>query len=224
MPAISFEQNWSRRTLGNARPSSRFILAGRKTNEDWAIMRQSLVPGGDVEAWRKAARDYFEARLEDRYLRPIKWLQRSEELRGEGFSIVAIQCTLIEFLESTIKGKIYKYRGRGEHVYSDSKAMFVAFLTNRVPFQQHFTPEVALDFYKGIRCGLLHEAQTKRGWRIRAESSDRKRIISAEELIVYRNPFQRALISFIAWYKEELTANSGLQAAFIRKFDNLSIP
>ena len=53
---------------------------------------------------------YFEARLTTRYLKPIESLQASHTLNGEGFRLLAIHCSMIEFLESTLQGRTYRFR------------------------------------------------------------------------------------------------------------------
>jgi hypothetical protein len=155
------------------------FIAGRKTIKDWKAFQPALLPGGDAKSWEKAAKDYFEARLTSRYLTPIKTLQQSGSQRGEGFSIVAVQCSLIEFLESTNQGKSYRYRRDddpplGRYEYSNSGGIFVSFLMNRTPFNVEFiTQQLAQDFFVSVRCGVLHEARTKNGWVIRAEYGSR---------------------------------------------------
>lgn len=89
-------------------------IAGSKTTDDWRRFSSSLVPGGDRAVWQIAFDEYFHARLSLRYLDPIRILQENGTFQGEGFSIVAIQCTLIEFLESTIRGLSYRYLRKGE--------------------------------------------------------------------------------------------------------------
>ncbi len=202
-------------------------IAGFRTADDWKAFRKTLVPGNGPEAWQKAFEDYFHTRLSLRYLEPIKVLQDSGTFQGEGFSIAAIQCTLIEFLESTAEGRSYRYLRRGDpplgpHEYSDSSNLFVQFLTNRTPFKRNFDADLASDFYRNVRCGLLHEARTKGGWTIWAKSSDGT-FVSAAEKIMYRDDFHEGLLQFIDWYKKELIADVSLQEAFIRKFDSLCI-
>jgi hypothetical protein len=80
------------------------LIAGWKTQADWHATKASLVVGGDPQTWRAVYRDFYRARLDLRYLNPIKILQDHGTFSGEGFSIAAIQCSLIEFLESTIQG------------------------------------------------------------------------------------------------------------------------
>lgn len=202
-------------------------IAGWKTVDDWNAFKSKLVAGSTSEGWEKAFTDYFHGRLSSRYLEPIRVLQDSGTFQGEGFSIVAIQCSLIEFLESTVQGLSYRYRPRnapavGPHEYSDSGDLFAQFLTTRQPFSNDFDRDTARDFYVGVRCGLLHEARTKNGWMIWAKSPTAN-VVNAKEKIVFRDDFQAALLTFIEWYKEHLLTDISLQEAFLRKFDSLCI-
>ena len=201
------------------------LIAGSKTAKDWDLARAKLINGQEVE-WRTAIDDFFVQRLELRYLNPIKILQDAGTLRGEGFSIVAIQCSLIEFLESTYQGKNYRYSPKrnksAPYEYSSSKDMFVAFLLHREPIKGTFSRAQAIDFYEGVRCGLLHEARTKNGWRIRARASTPTIVADVASKILYRDGFQRALLAHVERYKNLVPFHSELQKAFIRKFDSLS--
>jgi hypothetical protein len=201
-------------------------IAGSLTPEDWKKSSATLTPGGDPGGWKKAFGDYFLTRLSLRYLGPIKVLQDNGTFEGEGFSIAAIQCSIIEFLESTVQGTSYRFRppgapSVGPNEYSSSSDIFVSFLLNRTPFKNDFKNEnTARDFYVGVRCGLLHEARTKNGWTIWAKDTA-SRTIDAGNKIVYRDNFQDALLAFVEWYKGALPTDRALQEAFIRKFDSL---
>jgi hypothetical protein len=199
-------------------------IAGWKTVADWQTTKETLVVGGDQAPWVSACKDYFEERLRLRYLNPIRLLQQDGAFQGEGFSILAIQCTLIEFLESTVRGLTYRYLRNGEKLgpyeYSVSRVLFTHFLCNRTPFDATFTEPLAADFYSSIRCGLLHEAQTKNGWRVWATGPPGV-IVNEPNKKVYRNNFQDALDKFVAWYVAELPVDRSLQEAFLRKFDSL---
>lgn len=198
-------------------------IAGSKTRADWLELRPRLVPGA-ADGWKEAFTEYFRRRLELRYLHPIQVLQENGTFSGEGFSIVAIQCTLIEFLESTAQGTNYRYARRGatlgSYEYSSSQDVFTAFLRNRQPFSTIFDAPSAQDFYVGVRCGLLHEARTKNGWRVWAESED-GRAVDVGARIVFRDDFQRGLLAYVQNYGEQLQNDPLLQAALIRKFDHL---
>jgi hypothetical protein len=177
--------------------SDKTKIAGEKTSDDWEAFKKQLVPGCDVKFWRQAANDYFYKRIETRYLKPIQTLRLSGSLRGEGFAILAIQCSLIEFLESTLLGLSYRFLKRKERLgpneYSKSKKLFVDFLRLRHPFCNHFTDQtVAEDFYESVRCGLLHEARTKNGWRVKARGP-KGAVVDAQSKLVYRDGFENAL-------------------------------
>jgi len=199
-------------------------IAGWNTPNDWVAFKSNLRVGDAPDEWNKAFKEYYKPRLELRYLNPVKVLQDNGTFQGEGFSIMAILCSLIEFLESTCQGKIYKYYPKGQqpgpNEYCASKAMFVSFLINREPFRAIFTEPLANEFYSSIRCGLLHEASTKNGWRIWAYSSDGK-IIDENSKIIFRDNFEQAILDFIKGYGEKLKNDEALQKAFIIKFDNL---
>jgi hypothetical protein len=200
-------------------------IAGFKTVDDWKAFRSSLTLGKDPARWQEAFDSYFHARLSLRYLNPIKILQENGTFQGEGFSILAIQCSLIEFLESTVQGISYRYRRKKDpsltqYEYSDSSDIFVQFLTKRKPFSQSFDEQSATDFYVNIRCGLLHEARTKGGWTVWAKSPTQA-LISVADKIVYRDNFHEGLLEFIDWYKGALLSDAAIQKAFVRKFDSL---
>lgn len=201
------------------------FIAGEKTDADWRLLRPRLLQN-EVKAWNEAFAEYFEKRLDLRYLHPIKILQEHDTSQGEGFSILAIQCSLIEFLESTAQGKNYRFLPRGQapglHEYSSSQEVFVSFLRDRVPFSRTFDDASARHFYASVRCGLLHEARTKNGWRIHANGPAGV-VANVKESIVYRNNFHSALLEYIKQFGELLQADALLQQAFIRKFDDLCI-
>lgn len=198
-------------------------IAGWKTRADWEAIRARLLAGAP-DAWNEAFTDFYETRLNLRYLHPIKVLQDNGTFQGEGFAIVAIQCSIIEFLESTEQGTNYRYvrpgEALGDYEYKASQDIFVAFLMDKAPFSATFNKASAQDFYIGVRCGLLHEARTKNGWRIWAKGPAGI-VANVTTRIVYRDNFQEALLAYIKSYGEKLPREPQLQHAFIRKFDSL---
>lgn len=202
-------------------------IAGYKTVADWTAIRGKLDNGdADTDTWNTAFREFFKERLETRYFQAIRKLQDIKKDKGEGFAIVALHCSLIEFLASTAEGKTYKYQrnGRpslGQFEYSNSGDIFITFLENHEPFKAMFSNQgTARDFYTSVRCGLLHEARTKNGWRIKVKQSATQ-AIDTDAKIVYRNKMQDAFDQFVAWYEKALSSDGTLQKAFIRKFDSL---
>lgn len=199
-----------------------FKIAGEKTNDDWDALKSDLLVATDSKPWHRAVDEFFRERLKTRYIVPIQRLIEDKANVGEGFSIVAIQRSLIEYFESTRLGKLYRHGApESDTVYSNSSAMFVSFLVKREPFSAYFREDVALDFYRGVRCGVLHEARTKSGWLIQADS-ETESPIDAQKKVLYRNTFQSALERYIDIYSDEVLHDLKLQAAFIRKFDDFA--
>ncbi len=205
-------------------------IAGNFTVADWNAMKAVLKSDqSSAEIWKLTFETFFRTRIETRYFVPIRLLQKHGENEGEGFSIVALQCSLIEFLASTREGKEYKHCSRGvkceENEYCGSGSMFSNFLRDNQPFNDHFS-DLAGCFYTHVRCKLFHEARTKGNWIIRADSPKNINEIvdfvsKPGKTILYRNSLQEAFKTYINGYGEELTKCKKLQEAFIRKFDSL---
>ena len=201
-------------------------IAGKKTVADWKAVKGRLAGCNGRPIWEEAFSDFFKARLDSRYFEPVRTLEKTGSNVGEGFAIVTLHCSLIEFLAATLEGKTHRYFRNGdphlgEFEYSDSRNMFVQFLRQRPPFDGMFRCDrTAEDFYASVRCGLLHEARTKGRWRIRVCESAAL-AIDANAKVVYRDKMQAAFDRFATWYKQQLPADTKLQQAFIRKFDSL---
>ena len=202
--------------------------AGTKTVKDWtAIKVRPERCNNDPSIWNEAFRNFFKARLDSRYFKPVHAIERMGQNVGEGFAIVTLHCSLIEFLSSTLEGKTYRYRKKGDPAlgcdeYTDSRDMFTRFLRTRVPFCSMFSNDVeADDFYKSVRCGHVHEARTKGLWKIKVCRSAAALAIDANAKVVYRNKMQAAFEQFVNWYEQTLPTDAELQQAFIRKFDSL---
>lgn len=203
-------------------------ISGDFTVAHWKNRKKELETVGGSNNWKQAYNDFFLIRLEKRYLGPINLLIKHGDREGEGFSITALQCSLIEFLASTLEGKSYKHcppganTKLGEHEYYDSSKFFINFLVSTAPFKNYFSKTQADNFYKNVRCALLHEARTKGRWKILAGSSSDPPI-DVRKKIVYRNSLQLAFEEFVDWYGKCLPGCNKLQKAFIRKLDSLCI-
>jgi hypothetical protein len=202
-------------------------IAGKRTVADWNRLKAEL--GNSPNLWKTAFDDFFYSRLKTRYLNPIHLLQTCRENTGEGFSIVSLQCALIEFLQTTRDGTNFKNRcgeykpETGKYEYaSSSRCIFTKFLKEQEPFKSNFGIKLAEGFYSNVRCSLLHEARTTGSWRITA-NSERSETIKKEDGVTFlqRDLFQQDLETYIRKYMIELQSDTALQEAFIRKFDAL---
>ena len=97
-------------------------LSSRKTIGHWKAIKPNLVEA-ESAVWNEVLDDFYFDRLKTRYLDPIeavKNLKKSaedEKPKGEGFAMVAIQCSLIEFLESCYQGINYDHNGANSWLF-----------------------------------------------------------------------------------------------------------
>jgi hypothetical protein len=191
-----------------------------------------IAPGIDAAKWRglqlddpdnndwATAVDIFEARLQERYIEPADFLIASETnqppfKRRFGFTILAIDCLLVETLEAFIEGL--------EDTDGKSKQTFRTFLRTRDQFAAEFTSDdLANKFYKQFRCGILHQAETggdSKVWSVgpllRTEGS---------AMIVNRNKFHECVKGEFQKYLSELRdpKNADLRKNFRKKMDFIS--
>lgn len=202
-------------------------IAGSFDVNDWVGLSAQLVPGRDLDSWELAFEAFFRTRLAKRYLDPIEHLQVLGDCDGEGFSIVAIQCTLIEFLATTFKGLNYRLIRNGDpplgdYEYGNGRSGFICsdFLSTREPFQATFSLDLAKDFYAGVRCAVLHEARTRDGWLIQRSGEATVRLHGSHK-VLFRDNLQKDILDYVELYRNELLASPERQAAFKRKFDSI---
>jgi hypothetical protein len=127
---------------------------------------------------------FVEQRFRERYIIPVS-------CEGtHGFSILANCCLMIEALESFYQG--------WENTELMSRQAFESFF-KREPRFQVFQPRCD-DFYYDVRCGILHHAETKGGWRI----GDSGPLLDEESLTINAVEFLRQLGICLAAYTEIL--------------------
>jgi hypothetical protein len=129
-------------------------------------------------------------RFTERYLDPVS----GPAAKRHGFTMMAIACLMIEALESFRRGWLdTSQHGQGEQAFCsffDAEGAFA-------PFRGHVR-----DFYKGVRCGILHQAETTLGWRIRRDGD----LLSVDAGIrtVNATKFVRALRKALDKYRDAL--------------------
>ena len=198
-------------------------IAGNLTISDWGKLVSTL-DCSKIENWDNAFK-FFGQRITTRYFNPINKILNMDLNTGEGFAVMNLQCSLIETIECFYNGWVY------DHPYFKSldttpsfranQKIFESFFKNRNPFKSlNIDGE---DFYLSVRCGLLHETQTKNGWVIKAES-DKIYEMTGDKKIIYRTNFQIGIEEVMLQYKSDLINSidaERLRANFIGKFNNI---
>ena len=215
---------------------------------NWKKLRPVLNNNYDYNAnsqnWTEAIK-LFQKRLNRKFFNPIKSIIDKNILEGEGFTIVTVQCAIIESLASFRTGQIFaheKVKGQPSYIYNKSAKMFVSFLHSSIIFKDNFyqidnvgnlipdIPFSASDFYSCVRCGLMHEARTKGEWYINATKKD----VKTEKVFIERDGTKIKLLRTILHYRlrdciteylqdlEQISANgNSLRRFFGRKLDHL---
>lgn len=127
-------------------------IAPGVTDEEY---KQLKLENNQSNNWDRAV-EIFKIRIASRYLEPVDLLIKKDNDRipvdrRYGFTILAIDCLLIETLQSFREG-LTDTNGK-------SKDMFVNFLTQRESFKDYFRKDDAERFYCDFRCGILHQAE-----------------------------------------------------------------
>lgn len=124
-------------------------LAPDFTVRDYERARDAQPPN------REAIADALHRRFTARYLKPVTTPPVT------GFTMMAVACLMIEALES--------FRQGWDTSDKRSQAAFCFFFDSVDEFKD--VRGHGKDFYKHIRCGILHQAETTGGWRIRRDGS-----------------------------------------------------
>ncbi len=132
-------------------------------------------------------------RFLERYLEP-----GSASPTRHGFTMMAVACLMIEALESFRRGwPDTSQRGAGEQAFCSFFDAHDSF----APFRGH-----AHEFYKGVRCGILHQAETTLGWRIRRDGELLR--IDGPTRTVNAKKFVTALKHALDSYRDRLKAGT----------------
>lgn len=139
--------------------------------------------------------EFFRQRLRERYIDPV---QRPSLYEENGFSIMALSCLLIEIFETYRQGWISSG--------GKSEAAFCYFFDRNSRF--HDFRGYGSQFYKHVRCGILHQGETTGGWTIHLIGP----MLDNENLRINADTFQKTLSQVVDDYqhelkKEPLTAN-----------------
>ena len=131
--------------------NNRRYITPDSTRDDYIALDLRL--SSPYKSWHEAI-EIMQGRIRGRYLEPMDKLLR-EDPNKNGFAAMALGCLLIEALLQFREGFPVTPSGFNYTCYTN----FLHTQMNEV----FTTDRVARRFYKDIRCGILHSAQTKNG-------------------------------------------------------------
>ena len=123
----------------------------QKEDDIWVKQRKKLKPYAFVqdysfnEHWEVAIK-VFEKRIKNKFFEPLILLKNEGNNEGSGFSMVAIECLLIELFAAFREGQIFNVSYSENSVppcppyqYKDCQTLYVDFLTKNFPFNKQFS-------------------------------------------------------------------------------------
>jgi hypothetical protein len=178
--------------MTNSQDPNEFILSDYPRKLKVRHVR-SLMLRNDEEA-KKRLVDVIYHRLHRRYIVPMKKVPVKYK---SGFLMMASACLLIEAFQSFREGLEYtKERGAGEE-------RFLKFFTEIDDFKS--LAQHTHDFYTNVRCGILHQAETYQGWRVRRDKNGP--LFDPEKGVINANAFLKALSRSLRAYCKNLRAS-----------------
>ncbi len=187
-------------------------IAGTFRTDEWPALCARL-KADETAAWHEAA-TLLRQRLGGRYLEHARELLNR---RFSGFAILAIDCAVIEALEQFRKGTLSTPRSMSGAYYRDF------FTTTR--FRKFFTANRADLFFDTVRCGILHQAESKADSLVKksAASFVVRESSSGAGLVINAKRFHEELEGALDDYINALLAGDvTLRKSFIKKMDYIA--
>lgn len=146
----------------------------------------------EADQEREQIADFIKERFFERYIKPL----RGAPAKKHGFCTMAISCLMIEALESFWQGWA-NTKGKGRQAF---RSFFKRFRNHSSKLGEF--SENADDFYKNVRCGILHQAETNNGWRIRRDGplfDQETKTINATK---FHDELEKALLDYCSILKQ----------------------
>jgi hypothetical protein len=154
---------------------------------------------------RKALGEFLVRRFDERYF------QTMDGTKGTyGFASLSLACLLIETLECFYQGHPKTPRGKGA-----GARMFRDFFGRHPAFEPFL--EGGNWFYSDIRCALLHQGETYRGWRIWRSGP----LLNMEGRVINATTFAKELRTAVSAQADEMVDNNDVWRHFLKKMETI---
>lgn len=192
-----------------------FSISKNYCSSDWINLKFE-----DEKDWKKGVRIFMD-RIESRYFKHMDCMACNEY---SGFAIMSLSSLLIETLMQFREGK--------EDTIGNTGKVFEKFITTN--FKDCCEPKnsdmnkIAKIFFDKIRCGLLHQAETKGGTKINIRDDENTEIIFEfiddfeEDIRIYRDNFYKRLKKIVNNYAEDICTaknDTEIRKNFRKKMD-----
>jgi hypothetical protein len=146
---------------------------------------------------KQAIAAFIVERFDERYFNPVM-----NSCSKHGFTMMAVGCLVIEAFESFRQGWLDTDNSGKKP--EDKVYPFSRFFERSSEFSAFNDGKV--EFYKYIRCGILHQAEVRGGWRIRRVGA----LLDLENKTINAERFIQALRNEVVEYACQLQTNPDL--------------
>lgn len=183
----------------------------------WERIKDGLVPERPDDTWEIAIAG-IEGRFRERFETPADAIQALDKkdtslyAEGRGFSIVALDCLLLEALHGFEQGKRTKSSNK------TSKA-FTKLLTTKPQFGEAFKQARRAETFGGaVRNGILHDGETREGWLVR-QGKPNGPVVTAQGdwHVLNRDAFHAAVKTCLADYFTKLRTADDARGVELRQ-------
>lgn len=189
-------------------------LASKFTIGSYLEIRDKLSSQESSEEW-KLVLDAFHRRISERFLKPIEELLKQDKslTMRSGFAILALDCLLIDTIQSFREGRIKT----GE---TSTAKSFKNFL--KAASFSDFKSKDRGEFFADVRNGLFHNGETRGNWKIRRDT-DQLLLKKDNSRIINRSIFhERIIVEFNRLCQDLKVPESSQRRLFLDRMDALS--
>ncbi|CAH2464429.1 MULTISPECIES: hypothetical protein [Bacillus cereus group] len=143
--------------------NNKLYISPKYELNDYKDLFEKLSPTSDDTSWQTAIK-IFEDRIQGRFFDITDVMLEKCEVDpslSKAFSIMALNCLLVETFQQFYKG-IADTKGKSAKTFKEFLVNSPYFNGNRGNFGGPFNRKWAGHFYSNVRCGILHQAQTKK--------------------------------------------------------------
>lgn len=186
------------------------------------FLRLHLTVHSSEVDWERAI-EIFRDRIEARYFDPItNLLERADDIERNGFAVMALNCLLVDtFYQFRDPDNLNEPRRRTEIFNRPNGTVYKEFLI--INFPHDFDEFKANLFYKDIRCGILHSAQTKHGSQLTYDKDYVVEVFDGDKLRVDIRNFSRVMRNYFVNYIHQLEIGDfSKRESFVKQMNKIS--
>jgi hypothetical protein len=194
------------------------IASGFKVGRYEQIRAALDIKDARTSEWQEVL-SAFQRRIRERFLWPIRELarhdkrERDERPTRAGFSILALDCLLIDTIQSFREGRI----STGE---ISPAASFKSFLNT--PRFLDFNSKDREEFFQYVRNALLHNGETRKDWKIQISSDGLLfKDKNTKTRTINRRLFHCGVLREFRILCRELESSTKVRQGFLRRMDAL---